>query len=107
MTDVINDDAACCFISWHTIWADHPALSGHFPGQPVVPGVILLDHVTRLLQNCKPGAHVDALAAAKFLQPVLPGQLFLISLEFGRSTQARFSCRCGGRLVASGSLTFA
>jgi 3-hydroxymyristoyl/3-hydroxydecanoyl-(acyl carrier protein) dehydratase len=28
-----------------TIPAEHPALPGHFPGRPVVPGALLLDHV--------------------------------------------------------------
>ena len=28
------------------IAADHPSLPGHFPGQPVVPGVVILDEVS-------------------------------------------------------------
>jgi 3-hydroxymyristoyl/3-hydroxydecanoyl-(acyl carrier protein) dehydratase len=28
-----------------TIANDHPALAGHFPGHPVVPGVLVLDEV--------------------------------------------------------------
>ena len=54
---------------------DHPALPGHFPGRPVVPGVVLLEAVleaaTELLGH---DPDVAQLAQAKFLAPLLPGQ---------------------------------
>ena len=30
-----------------TIGAEHPALAGHFPGAPILPGVLLLDEMLR------------------------------------------------------------
>ena len=30
-----------------TIAAEHPALAGHFPGAPILPGVLLLDEMVR------------------------------------------------------------
>jgi 3-hydroxymyristoyl/3-hydroxydecanoyl-(acyl carrier protein) dehydratase len=78
---------------------DHPAFAGHFPGRPIMPGVVLLD---RLL------ACIDApcdIASAKFLSPVGPGE----AIEFDWQTQAsgtiRFGIACAGRVVATGSLT--
>ena len=53
--------------------ATHPALSGHFPGQPVVPGVVLLDRVAALVEQVY-GAAVAGLPQAKFLRPLLPEQ---------------------------------
>jgi 3-hydroxyacyl-[acyl-carrier-protein] dehydratase len=46
----------------------HPALAGHFPGAPVLPGVVLLDETLRALERAdgaEPGRWV--VAAAKFL----------------------------------------
>jgi 3-hydroxymyristoyl/3-hydroxydecanoyl-(acyl carrier protein) dehydratase len=61
--------------------ADHPSLAGHFPGQPVVPGVVLLDAV---LSEIRTHAHVvlRAIPAAKFLQPVLPDERVELRIQF-------------------------
>ena len=34
-----------------TIAYDHPSLAGHFPGNPIVPGVVILDQVIRIWQK--------------------------------------------------------
>lgn len=55
--------------------ADHPALAGHFPGHPIVPGVVLLDEALLALAQAE-GIQVQSLqiAVAKFLVPVRPGE---------------------------------
>jgi len=54
------------------IATDHPALPGHFPGRPVVPGVVLLDRVAAAVER-ETGMRVAALAQVKFSAPLLPG----------------------------------
>lgn len=89
--------------------ATHPALAGHFPGRPVVPGVILLDHVLAAAQR-RFGLRADALRLpqVKFLQPLLPEQAAEIVLEPAATdagnTRIRFRIERDGALLASGEL---
>ncbi len=57
--------------------ADHPSLPGHFPGAPVVPGVVVLDRLLEALRLA--GWRVTGLPAVRFLAPVLPGEVLALS----------------------------
>ena len=76
-----------------TISADHPALPGHFPGEPIVPGVVLLHEVLSAVPRRM------NIPWAKFHSPLRPGEEFAIRIENGK-----FSVRRGDTLIASGSL---
>jgi 3-hydroxymyristoyl/3-hydroxydecanoyl-(acyl carrier protein) dehydratase len=82
------------------ISAAHPALPGHFPGNPVVPGVVLLDRVAAALERWR-GVRVARLAQVKFLRPLLPEQEAELCLAAdGKSI--RFSIVRAGTTLASG-----
>jgi len=53
--------------------AEHPSLPGHFPGNPVVPGVVLLDQMASALERAGAGRFAR-IAAVKFIAPLLPDQ---------------------------------
>jgi 3-hydroxymyristoyl/3-hydroxydecanoyl-(acyl carrier protein) dehydratase len=61
-----------------TIPPDHPSLPGHFPGAPVVPGVVVLAEVLALVPA--PPGSARRLAWVKFLRPLLPGQQASVTL---------------------------
>ena len=90
------------------IGADHPAFDGHFPGQPVLPGVALLSMVMEAV-SARPGFQVllgatPTLDQVKFLGPVRPGaQLQLKLAPQGRGLA--FEVLDGERCCARGQLS--
>ncbi|MGH8821616.1 MAG: 3-hydroxyacyl-ACP dehydratase FabZ family protein [Rhodoferax sp.] len=84
---------------------DHPAFAGHFPGTPILPGVVLLDTVVRLAPGAAAG--VAEIAAAKFFSPVTPGESLVITYTHAAGAGLRFNIVCAARRVASGTLVLA
>ena len=90
-----------------TIPSDHPALPGHFPGHPIVPGVVVLDEVIETLKRRHGGELlVTGLPAVKLSSPLRPEEPLIITIESTEAGTASFTCRVGSRLIASGSIHF-
>ena len=93
------------FETSRTIPADHPSLAGHFPGTPIVPGVVILDEVACALAEWRKGSRLIAIPFAKFLAPIKPEQLFIIALDASKNeNQIDFCCRVDRRVVVEGRL---
>ncbi len=91
-----------------SVAADHPAYAGHFPGRPILPGVVLLDAAIQALA----GQHgLDAasgqIKAAKFLSPVSPGEPLRLHFTTTATGVFRFEVLASDRVAASGILAFA
>lgn len=99
-----------------SIAAEHPAYAGHFPSQPILPGVVLLDTALYALaaQQGLPAANIQINAqirSAKFLSPVQPGEALTLHTSETSGGGLRFEIRgldSHGieRAVASGTLVF-
>ncbi len=81
----------------------HPALPGHFPGNPIVPGVVILRRVCRAVTEAHGGA-VTAVPVVKFHAPLKPAEPFDIALAPGRDGSVSFRVVRGDTLIAAGTV---
>jgi len=89
--------------------ADHPSLSGHFPGQPIAPGVLLLDMIAAEIRRAHSGARLMSIPVAKFHRAVKPGEAVDVTVDIeteAAKLRARFMAETQGLAVAEGSFLF-
>jgi beta-hydroxyacyl-ACP dehydratase FabZ len=97
---------------------ENPVFAGHFPGKPILPGVLMIEAVAQtagvMLGSAVPqGSAGQALLAAvtrfKFLKPVTPGQELRIETRkltgVGQMTCIAGTVWVDGEIVASGELS--
>jgi 3-hydroxyacyl-[acyl-carrier-protein] dehydratase len=85
------------------ISALHPALAGHFPGDPIVPGVVVLRRVCRAVTRER-GGTVTAVPVVKFHLPLRPTEPFDIELAPAGDDRYRFRVVRGNTLIAAGTV---
>jgi UDP-3-O-[3-hydroxymyristoyl] N-acetylglucosamine deacetylase/3-hydroxyacyl-[acyl-carrier-protein] dehydratase len=91
---------------------------GHFPGHPIMPGVLQLETMAQvagvlLLQQVESANQVAYFMSAedvKWRKPVVPGDTLIIEVELtkirGKIGKARGVCKVGGEIVSEAGVTF-
>lgn len=94
-----------------TVAKDHPCLPGHFPGHPIVPGVVILDLVLAAIEAGHAPVGALRLPQVKFVRPLLPDEIARIELDAVAAVDAadaavrwRFRVLRGDDLLASGEV---
>lgn len=83
---------------------NHPALAGHFPGNPIVPGVLILDEVMQAARQWRGQLRLKRIISVKFDSPLKPGRAFSIRMREEGSSHIAFECSMDGSTLVSGRL---
>lgn len=105
LDEVVVEDGKA--VGKYTVRGDEFFLQGHFPGNPIVPGVIQCEMIAQtavaLLPDCKGKTPLyTGLNNVKFKNPLLPGDTAVMTVEL--TARKGVFCFAKGRLEANGKL---
>jgi 3-hydroxyacyl-[acyl-carrier-protein] dehydratase len=84
---------------------DHAAARGHFPGDPIIPGAVLLSETLSAIEvGLGTSLAPCRIRSAKFAHPVRPGDRVMIEYVGLADTGVRFACSVEGKAVLSGEV---
>jgi len=88
-----------------TIPETHPSLKGHFPNNPIVPGVVILDEVVNIVKKLKPAFTLTAIPMVKFIHPLLAEQQVSVEIKEKSETSISFNCSYNSIKLVTGQLS--
>jgi 3-hydroxyacyl-[acyl-carrier-protein] dehydratase len=110
------DGAGYTVTARHTVRADDPNLAGHFPGNPIFPGVFVLEFLEQAVSRVVgdlggPPVRLVGIRSVRFLAPATPGDELTLALALSRTDDgwlARGHCaRADGTRNATVTADFA
>ena len=106
-------------VGYKCVTYDEPFFRGHFPDEPVMPGVLQIEAcaqvgavaILSLEENRGKTAYFGAINSAKFKQKVVPGDVLMLELEIikekGPIGIGKATATVNGKVVTQAELTFA
>jgi 3-hydroxyacyl-[acyl-carrier-protein] dehydratase len=105
-------------VALKNVSANEPHFQGHFPGRPIMPGVLILEAMAQtagVLAFAAEGAmpansiyYYVGIDNARFKKPVLPGDQLELEVTIERALRGigKFACiaRVGGKTVAEATI---
>jgi UDP-3-O-[3-hydroxymyristoyl] N-acetylglucosamine deacetylase / 3-hydroxyacyl-[acyl-carrier-protein] dehydratase len=105
-------------IAFKNVTINEPYFQGHFPGHPIMPGVLQLEAIAqtagilmlRQAENAGQIAYFMAAENVKWRKPVLPGDVLVVEVEMtktrGKLGKAKGVCKVDAEVVSEAEVTF-
>jgi UDP-3-O-[3-hydroxymyristoyl] N-acetylglucosamine deacetylase/3-hydroxyacyl-[acyl-carrier-protein] dehydratase len=118
MVDKISLIEGNRIVGQKNVTMDEPFFAGHFPGHPVMPGVLQLEAIAqvagilmlRVLESTGKIAYFMSAEDVKWRKPVRPGDVLLIDVTLtkmrGKIGRAKGTCLVDGEVVSEAEVTF-
>ncbi len=91
-----------------TVPQKHPCFPAHFPGQPIVPGALLMQWVFAQVRSQYRSYSIVTIRSMKFLKSLHPGDHCRLELKSGPALQGlSIACYCHSDLVCKGVVELA
>jgi UDP-3-O-[3-hydroxymyristoyl] N-acetylglucosamine deacetylase/3-hydroxyacyl-[acyl-carrier-protein] dehydratase len=118
MVDRIAKIEGNCIVGVKGVTINEPFFQGHFPGHPIMPGVLQLEAIAqvagilmlRQAENAGQIAYFMSAEDVKWRKPVHPGDTLVIEVEMtkmrGKLGKAKGVCKVQGEIVSEAEVTF-
>jgi UDP-3-O-[3-hydroxymyristoyl] N-acetylglucosamine deacetylase/3-hydroxyacyl-[acyl-carrier-protein] dehydratase len=118
MVDKVTKIEGNRIIGLKNVTANEPYFQGHFPGHPIMPGVLQLEAIAQVAgilmlkqaENFGKLAYFMAAEEVKWRKPVKPGDSLIIDVELtksrGKIGKAKGKCIVDGEAVSEAEVTF-
>jgi UDP-3-O-[3-hydroxymyristoyl] N-acetylglucosamine deacetylase/3-hydroxyacyl-[acyl-carrier-protein] dehydratase len=118
MVDQVSKIEGNRIIGVKNVTINEPYFQGHFPGHPIMPGVLQLEAMAqvagilmlRQAENAGQIAYFMSAEDVKWRKPVHPGDMLIIDVEMtklrGKIGKAKGVCKVQGEVVSEAEVTF-
>ena len=85
---------------------EHPCLAGHFPGNPIVPGVIIINEIISALHSEQSEYKIEKISSIKFVMPLKADELVDVQLIEKKKGLISFECLVNNQVIVSGQACY-
>ena len=119
LVDRIIESSDKRIVGLKNVTINEPFFQGHFPGHPIMPGVLILEAMAQvggigalnIPENLGKLAYFLSIKEAKFRKPVVPGDQLIIEVEIIKKKlsvmQVRAVAKVAGEIVTEAEMMFA
>jgi len=82
----------------------HPSIAGHFPGNPIVPGAVIVENVVRAFSELHNTKKIISLSLVKFIKPIATNQKVAVNFRNVSAESIAFECTSDNVVLVVGRL---